>query len=110
MNERVKHLVPHLKRIKRSSVKDRRKMIKCCDKELVNCFCECALNLLKGHVPVNKHQLSSLRRHKHSLKKLVLKKTPINQKKKILQKGGFLGALLTPVLAFLSNVFGGNGA
>jgi hypothetical protein len=75
---------------------------------MVDCFCECALNVLKGHVPLKRQQLDCLRRHKRILKKLILKKTPLKQKKKILQTGGFLGALITPVLSFLASFLGNN--
>ena len=43
-----------------------------------------------------------LRRHKHNLRKLSTKKTSIKARKKILQRGGFLGAWLLLYLAYLA--------
>jgi hypothetical protein len=36
----------------------------------------------------------------------VLKKTPLKTKKKIAQTGGFLGALLAPIVKILGGLFG----
>jgi hypothetical protein len=108
MSDKLRQFLPQLKKIKKADVKTKRKMIKSYDKGKIDCLCECALNVLKGHVPLKQRQSDCLRRHKRILKKLILKKTPIKQKKKILQTGGFLGALLTPVLSFLASFLGNN--
>ena len=99
--------LPTLKRIHRLGDKAKRKLVKECDKNLIDCFCECSKNILKGNVPLKKNQLRKLRREKHSLRKLALKKTSLKAKRKILQKGGFLGALLTPVLTVLGSLMSG---
>jgi len=52
-------------------------------------------------------QLRKLRREKDNLRALALKKTPLKKKRKILQKGGFVGALLTPVLSIIGNILSG---
>jgi lipoate synthase len=85
----------------------RRKLIKNCDKQLIDCFCECCKNVLKGNVELNSRQLKRLRREKNNLRALALKKTSLKKKRKILQKGGFLGALIPPVLSVLGSLFGG---
>lgn len=110
MSARIRRNLPLLQQIKKADASTQRKLIKTCDRELLDCFCECSKNLLKGKVPLKKRQIDSLRRHKHSLKTLSLKKPSIKEKKKILQKGGFLGALLAPVLSFLTGILGSNAA
>jgi hypothetical protein len=80
-------------------------MIALCDRGLIECLCECSKNILKGNVPLKEAQLRKLRREKHNLRTLVLKKTPLRKKRKILQKGGFLGAILTPALSILGGLF-----
>jgi hypothetical protein len=37
-----------------------------------------------------------------------MKKTSLKKKRKILQKGGFLGALIPPILSVLGGLFAGN--
>ena len=99
-----------LRSIKRMSEKDRRRAIAKSDRNLIDCFCECALNVLKGNVPLSKVQLNKLRRQKQNLRQLTQKKLSLRKKKKILQKGGFLGTLLTPVLSLLGGLFSGYGS
>jgi hypothetical protein len=69
-------------------------------------MCECAQNLLKGNVKLTKGQREKIRSRKQSFRKLVFKRTPLAKKRQILQKGGFLGALLRPIVAALGGLFG----
>jgi hypothetical protein len=59
-----------------------------------------------GNVCLTPEHKRQLKRHKLSLRKLVLKKTPLSEKKKIVQSGGFLGALLGPIVKILFGLFG----
>ncbi len=79
-------------------------IIKTADKGLVNCLCEVCLNVLKGNVPVTTVQKRKLSRHKADLRRLIKKNLSLNSKKRILQKGGFLGALLGPLVGGLGKV------
>lgn len=81
-------------------------MIKAADGDLVRCLCECALNILKGNVRLTPPQKSKLTRHKHSLRQLASGKLKIGKKKKILQKGGFLSALLAPLIPVVGGLLG----
>jgi len=103
----MKKYLPTLRRINRLGDRAKRGVIKYCDKHLIDCFCECSKNILKGNVPLKEPHLRRLRREKKNLRALALKKTPLKKKRKILQKGGFIGALLTPVLSILGNILGG---
>jgi len=53
---------------------------------------------LRGNVPLTSKQTTKLRRNKKNLRSLATKKTSLKKKRQILQKGGFLAALLPPVL------------
>ena len=66
-------------------------VLKGADKGLLNCLSECAHNILQGNVPLGVSQ-------KKELKLLRKKSTKEKDKKKALQKGGFLPALLAPIL------------
>jgi len=109
----MRKYLPALRRIHRLSEAARRKIIRNCDKQLIDCFCECSKNVLNGNVKLKDRQLTRLRRQKNNLRALALKKTPLKKKRKILQKGGFIGALLPAILPVLSSLLGGlfsNGA
>ena len=75
-----------------------------CSKDLVNCICECSLNVLKGNVRLTPAQKKKLARCKSSLRTLVSKKTSLKRRQAIIQKGGFLGALLGPIASFLGGL------
>ncbi|MCP4500443.1 MAG: hypothetical protein GY822_10830 [Deltaproteobacteria bacterium] len=104
MSERTRKYLPVLKRINRLGDKVKRQFIRTADKDFVDCVSECAKNIIKGNVPLTPTQLKRLRREKNNVRALALKKTSLNKKKRILQKGGFLGALLPPVLGVLGSL------
>ena len=76
------------------------------DEGILTCLCECSKNILEGNVPLSPVQKRNLRRHKRSLRELTLKKISKKKKNKILQKGGFIGALITPILSLLGGMLG----
>jgi hypothetical protein len=110
MNRRLAQMLPELRRLCRMSNKERKKFIKSCGKDFIECICECVKNVLKGNVPLKQKQLQCLRRHRQSLRKLTLKKTSLTSRKRILQTGGFLQYLIGPVVSavtqLLSNAIG----
>lgn len=74
----------------------------------IKAICECCLNVLKGNVPLSKHQKGGLRKHKGTLRKLADRKPSLFTKKKlIVQKGGFLNILLPAALSALAGLMNG---
>jgi hypothetical protein len=107
MSQALKKYAPYLHMLQKSSPKARNALIKQnCSPEFVKCICECVKNVLIGNVTLSPDHKKRLKHHKHSLRKLVLKKTPLTEKKRIVQSGGFLGALLAPIVKVLSGLFG----
>jgi len=104
MSQLVRDLMPMLKRLRRMREKDRNKVIRCGDSRLINCICECTKNVLKGRVPLTQRQLKKLSSWKECMRILATKRPSLKAKKVLLQKGGFLGALLAPVLSFLGGI------
>jgi hypothetical protein len=107
MSRLMKKYGPYLRLLNKASPKVQKALLKKnCETEFINCVCECAKNLLKGNVSLTATQKQRLVRRKRLLRKLVLKKTPLKDKRKIIQTGGFLGALLGPIVSILSGLFG----
>ena len=107
MSKALKKYTPYLHMLQKSSPKARNALLKQhCSPEFVKCICECVKNVLIGNVDLSPEHKKRLKRHKHSLRKLALKKTPLTEKKRIVQSGGFLGALLGPIVKVLSGLFG----
>lgn len=77
------------------------------DPQLVRYICECALNILRGNVPLSSKHKNKLKRHASILRKLASTQGSLSGKKKIiLQKGGaFLPVLLAPILGSLISSF-----
>lgn len=108
MSRRLERFAPTLRLLNRYSDADKRRWLKSnLHKDLVLCLCECAKNLLKGKVPLTASQRKSLGRRKRALRTLVKRNVSVKQKKKIIQKGGFLGAILGPIISVLSGLFSG---
>ena len=75
--------------------------------DLVKAICECAYNTLKGNVPLTPAQYRKLRRYKKHLRTLADRKKSQKVKKRTLQSGGFLGALLSTILPAVTGLIGG---
>jgi len=107
MSQTLKKYEPYLRLLQKSSSKVRNKLTKKhCSPDFIKCICECAKNVLVGNVTLSPEHKRRLKRYKHSLRKLALKKTSIKSKKRIIQSGGFLGALLGPIVKVLGGLFG----
>ena len=105
-SSRVRKQAPVLKYLCKANPRQARAIINTADNELLNTLCECSLNVLKGGIPVSTHQKKKLRRFKKQLRTLSSKRIPLTRKKKLLQKGGFLSALLAPIAGVLTNLLG----
>ena len=100
-----KHL-PLMHYLAKGKPKIKKAIIDESDGEVMKVFCECAKNTLNGNVKLTPAQFKKLKRYKTHLRQLANKNTGIKKKKKILQKGGFLGALLGAVIPTLASVVG----
>jgi len=102
----IKNYLPQLKAIKSARASKRRKLIQDADSGLIQAIGESARNCLKGNVPLNRGQFRCLKKHKHSLRRLANKRTPLKTRKRIIQKGGFLGSFLGPIIKAIGSIFG----
>ena len=76
-------------------------------KELVLSLVECARNIISGKVQLSPDQFSALAGYSKAIRSLTAPSYTIAAKKRILQKGGFLGLLLKPLLGALGGIIGG---
>lgn len=70
-------------------------------KDLILSLVECAENIIRGNVKLTPLQFRRLKRYRTELERLTKRKASQNNQKTLLQKGGFLGALLGPLLGLL---------
>jgi hypothetical protein len=109
---RLKAIQRELSKLRRMNVRGRKKFFKTCSKECVNRICECVQNVLNANLPIKPSHLKKLGRHKQTLRTLVAKRTSLAKRKRILQKGGFIGTLLSalvPAFGEIVKIFMKNG-
>lgn len=63
---------------------------------------EIAHNILKGNLRLTKKQHTNLRKHRAAVRLLAAKKPSTKSRLKAAQRGGFLPALIAPILAALA--------
>ena len=73
------------------SPRRQKQFIKAADRPILEALSEIALNLIRKNVTLSSSQIDKLRPFEEEIYQLSLKKHSINKKKKIAQKGGFLG-------------------
>jgi hypothetical protein len=108
MSHRLKKYAPYLKKLFKIHSSSRKKTLEkhIKDPEFVKCLCECAKNIIKGNVKLTPAQRRKICCRKKLFRKLALKKTSSAERRKIVQKGGFLGVLLGPIISALGGLFG----
>jgi hypothetical protein len=108
MSQRLRRFAPLLNSLFKASAINRKAFLKKhCNEDFINCIAECVHNILKGNVKLSAPQKSKLSRRKKLMRKLILRKTSSKNKKKIIQSGGFLGAILGPIVKVLGGLFAG---
>lgn len=101
MAKNIVHQLPTLRKLRRCNHKTRKALLDAGGKKLQLCLRECAVNLLKGNVYLNKKQFNKLKKYKKPLRELSKKSTSQKRRQKIVQTGGFLPMLLAPVIGSL---------
>jgi len=101
--KRLKKHASMLRALTSSSPNVSKAVIRAADKDLIHTLCECSQNILQGNVPLTNVQKRRLKRHKNTLRNLC-KPQSLQKRKVLLQKGGFLGALLGPVIGILGSL------
>ena len=87
-----------LQMLSKSNPKYRKTLINGAPPEIMKLLSECALNILKGTITLTKDEKSNLRKHRNQLRQMATPKISTRTKKKIVQKGGMLQAMLKPIL------------
>ena len=97
-SKRIKDNLSLLRKLRRCKAKQRRLLLAQGGKPLQLCLMECIINILKGNVPLSKAQKSRLYKHRKDLRLLSKKNTSLKKRLAVEQKGGFLGAIIAPIL------------
>ena len=102
MSHKLKKHLPELQVLAKCRPRQRKRFLKHAHKDLINCISEVCTNTLKGNVPLKPAQKKALVRYKGYLRQVADKRNSNKKRREILvQKGGFIGALITPLLSAL---------
>ena len=107
MSKRLAKNLDMLKILKTAKPQQRKLILQSANNDLIYCLCECIQNLLHGNVKISQKRKIELKKYANILRKIADRKTKVQKKREILiQKGGFLPALLAPVLGIASGLVG----
>jgi hypothetical protein len=107
MSERLRDIHRELTKLRKLGPSGRKKYFKTCSKDCIVKICECVKNLLNSNLKIQPSHLKKLSRHKHTLRSLALKSTSLTKRKRLLQHGGFIAALLPALITGVSSLLGG---
>ncbi len=107
MSKRLHKHVELLKILKNSNPKQRKALLEAANNSLILCICECIHNLLRGNLRISSAKKQQLKKHTNILREIADRKTKVDKKRALLvQNGGFLPALLAPVLTVAGGLIG----
>ncbi len=107
MTKLMRSCYPILDHVNRQPPAFRKQFIEKCGRNVIDCCCEIARNIINKNVPLTEDQLRKARCHCDKLRELARVNTPLKRKRQILQTGGFLLMLLGPIIGVVSNLLGG---
>jgi len=96
-----------LKTLKKASPNLRKHILKKCNDDLIKCLCDICYNICAGNCKLSPNQHRALIRHKNPIRDLANKKKSLKSKRRsMIQRGGFLPALLIPAISIISSIIG----
>ena len=99
MTKRLRSNLDELKVLRKAKPKLRKSIIRAAEKDLITCLSECSHNVLNGNIQLSAKDKKALKRHRKALRELAKKKLSTTKRRNLLvQRGGFLPALLAPIL------------
>ncbi len=99
---------PLLKYLAKASPKERRSILRKREsKQILDILSECCVNVLHGNIKINPKQHRKLSKYKKQIRDISSNRTSGKRKREIVQRGGFLGALIPSIIApLLGKLFG----
>ena len=105
MSVRLERNLDFLRVLCKTKPKQRKLILENSTNDLVLCICEIIDNVLRGTVKLLPSQKKALKKHRKVLRQLSERKGNIKARRAILvQKGGFLPAILAPVLTIAASL------
>ena len=103
--KQLKKYAAQIRELYKSSPNVRKIILQNSQGPLVKLLSECAYNILRGNVALTQTQKRNLKKHKDCLRAVASKKTRNNTKTALFMRGGFLSALIAPIVGLLSKLW-----
>ena len=100
--KRIERNAVVLSALSKASATTRNAVIASAKKDLVYALVDCAKAIIKRRVPLTRAQLNRILRLTADVRVLVSRGATLDERKRVLQKGGFISALLGPALKILA--------
>ena len=98
---KVRQHIEFLSYLKSIPPRRQKLLLKAADKEILSALAEICLNLIKKNCPLTKGQIKKLIPYEKQIYEMSLRKKSVAYKKSLVQKGGFVSALLSTILPAL---------
>ena len=99
-----------LKLLQKANLQQRKFILETSDPEFIKLICECCLNAIQGNVPLTPIRERKLAKYAPVLRKIGTKGTQSKailwKRKLLVQHGGFLPALLAPIISVAGGLLG----
>lgn len=102
--KRLERNISLLDLLAKTTKAQRNALINTATKDQLQCICDCASNILNENVQLTPEELKKLRRFQGKLRYLANSDDKIENKKVVIQNGGFLPVLLTPILSAAASI------
>jgi hypothetical protein len=104
LKTRVKDNETVLRALQRLDNNARAAVMASAKKELVTALVECARGIINRRVPLSPAQYEAIRRRAKDIGALTKANASLDERRRILQNGGFLSALIGPALSLLPTI------
>ena len=85
--------------LSKASSRGKKELLRHIPDHSVEAICQCASDLLLKRLPLNKKGCQKLQPHKRQILELLQRDKSVGQRRRILQRGGFVGALVTALMS-----------
>ena len=103
--KRIRSIYHTLHVLKAADPKLRSAIIEKCNQETLKSICECALNALRGNIPLSVCSKRKMRTYKNSIRKVADRSVSLSTKRKVkVQRGEFFLPLLSTILPTLTEL------
>lgn len=99
---RLKKNKKFFNKLKHANLARRKQLIKIASPDEIKSLCDMCYNIVSSNINLTPHQLRKLKRKKTVIRKLANKKISLSDKRRLIQRGGFL-SIIAPLLGTLAS-------